>query len=351
MSGKFEFGISTFADVLPDPHTGKIISQAERIRQVVEEIALADKLGVDFFGVGEHHRPDFAASAPAIILAAAATRTKQIRLGTAVTVLSTDDPIRVFQDFATIHAISKGRVELIVGRGAFTESFPLFGHSLNQYDVLFKERLDLLLKARDNEVVNWSGETRSDINNLGVYPRTETPLKISMALGGSPQTVIHAANEGLPVVLAILGGNLANFIQYSQLYRNKALENGYNITKLKFGVQSHGFVLGNSTEAAETFFPYLKLYRNKLLGERGYPPYTQKEFEAARSPENGLFVGSSSEVANKILLLREYLGIDRFIIQFTGTMPPELVKRTIKVYATEVIPLVRQAIELEQQNH
>ncbi|MBX2925719.1 MAG: LLM class flavin-dependent oxidoreductase [Chitinophagaceae bacterium] len=347
MAKKFEFGISTFADVMPDPHTGKTISQAERIRQVVDEIVLADELGIDFYGVGEHHRADFAASAPAIILAAAAGKTKSIRLGTAVTVLSTDDPIRVYQNFATLDAISNGRAELIVGRGAFTETFPLFGYDLGQYDLLFKERIDLLLKARDNEFVTWSGKTRSPIRNLGVYPRTEKPLNITMALGGTKQTVINAARLGLPVVLAVLGGYLPNFGQYGQLYRHVAQESGHDISKLKFGVQSHGFVLGNSKEAADSFFPYAELYRNRLWSERGFPPFTRYEFDNARAPGNGLFVGSPHEVADKILLLRAHLGIDRFIIQFTGTMPPGLVKEAIRVYATQVVPLVNKALENE----
>ena len=243
MKKNIEFGISTFADVMPDPHTGVTISQAERIRQVVDDILLSDELGIDFYGVGEHHRKEFAVSSPAIVLAAAAGKTKHITLGSAVSVLSTSDPIRVYQDFATIDAISNGRAELLVGRGAFTESFPLFGFDLNQYDLLFDERLELLLKARDKEFVTWSGKTRSPIDNLGVYPRTEKPLNISMALGGSRSTVIKAAKLGLPVVLAMLGGNIVDFSNYAKLYRAVAQESGHDSDKLKFSVHAHGFVL------------------------------------------------------------------------------------------------------------
>ena len=346
MKKKVEFGISTFADVMPDPHTGLTISQAERIRQVVDDIVLADKLGVDFYGVGEHHRKEFAVSSPAIVLAAAAGKTKHITLGSAVSVLSTSDPVRVYQDFATIDAISNGRTELLVGRGAFTESFPLFGFDLNQYDLLFDERLELLLKARDNEFVTWSGKTRSPINNLGIYPRTEKPLNISMALGGTRSTVIKAAKLGLPVVLAMLGGNIVDFSNYEKLYRVVAQESGHDSDKLKFSVHAHGFVLSDNKETADTFFPYLQYYRNHLLGERGFPPYTREEFDYARSAGQGLFVGGPEEVADKILLLRKHLNIDRFIIQMPlATMPHDIVKEAIRVYATKVIPLVREKIE------
>lgn len=346
MKKKIEYGISTFADVMPDPHTGRTISQAERIRQVVDDIVLADKLGVDFYGVGEHHRREFAASSPAIVLAAAAGKTNHITLGSTVTVLSTSDPIRVYQDFATIDAISDGRAELLVGRGAFTESFPLFGFDLNLYDLLFDERLELLLKARDNEFVTWSGKTRSPIDNLGVYPRTEKPLNISMALGGSRSTVIKAAKLGLPVVLAMLGGNIVDFSNYAKFYRAVAQESGHDSDKLKFSVHAHGFVLNNSKETADTFFPYIQHYRNHLLGERGFPPYTRSDFDYARSSGQGLFVGGPEEVADKITLLINHLNIDRFIIQMPlATMPHDIVKEAIGVYATKVIPLVKEKIE------
>jgi probable LLM family oxidoreductase len=348
MKKNIEFGISTFADVMPDPHTGVTISQAERIRQVVDDIVLADETGVDFYGVGEHHRPEFAVSSPAIVLAAAAGKTQHITLGSAVTVLSTSDPIRVYQDFATLDAISNGRAELLVGRGAFTESFPLFGFDLNQYDLLFDERLELLLKVRDNEFVTWTGTTRSPIDNLGVYPRTEKPLNISMALGGSRSTVIKAAKLGLPVVLAMLGGNIVDFNNYAKLYRAVAQESGHDSDKLKFSVQAHGFVLNDNKETAETFFPYIQYYRNHLLGERGFPPYTRNEFDYARSAGQGLFVGGPEEVSDKIMLLIKHLNIDRFIIQMPlATMPHDIVKEAIGVYASKVIPLVKEKIEAE----
>ncbi|MGB4575348.1 MAG: LLM class flavin-dependent oxidoreductase, partial [Paludibacter sp.] len=248
----------------------------------------------------------------------------------------------------TIDAISNGRAELLVGRGAFTESFPLFGFDLNQYDLLFDERLELLLKARDNEFVTWKGKTRSPIDNLGVYPRTEKPLNISMALGGSRSTVIKAAKLGLPVVLAMLGGNIADFSNYATLYRAVAQESGHDSDQLKFSVQAHGFVLNDNKETADAFFPYIQYYRNHLLGERGFPPYTRNEFDYARSAGQGLFVGGPEEVADKILLLRKHLNIDRFIIQMPlATMPHDIVKEAFNVYATKVIPLVREKIEAE----
>ncbi|SDH47972.1 LLM class flavin-dependent oxidoreductase [Mucilaginibacter gossypii] len=346
MQKKFELGITTFADVMPDPHTGITISHAERIRQVVDEIVLADELGLDFYGVGEHHRADFAASAPAIILAAAAGKTKHITLGTAVSVLSTTDPIRLYQEFATIDAISHGRSELLVGRGGFTESFPLFGYELSQYEKLFDEHLDLLLQARDNEFVTWQGQTRSGIRHLGIYPRTEKPLSISMALGGSRSTIIKAGKKGLPAVLAVLGGRLPDFAQYGQLYRDTAVQSGHDPGKMKFSVHAHGFVLSDGKEAEETFFPYIAYYRSSLMSGRGLPPYSRYDYDGGRSPEGAIFVGGPQEVADKILLLRKHLGIDRFFIQMpVATMPHDLVLKAIKAYATEVAPRVRAGIQ------
>lgn len=343
---KFEFGISTFVETTRDPITGVLISHEERIRQIIEEIVLADQVGLDFYGVGEHHRPDFAASAPAIILAGAATVTKQITLGSAVTVLSSDDPVRVYQDFATIDALSHGRSELMAGRGSFTESFPLFGYDLDQYNILFTEKLDLLLKIRDNEVVSWQGKTRAPIDEIGIYPRTSKPIQISIAVGGTTQSVIRAAKLGLPIVFAIIGGNPLAFNQLIQLYKHVATESGHDLDKLKISVHSHGFIMEDGQQAADVFYPYAHFYLNKLGKERGWAPYTKDSYEAAKSKHGALFVGSPEEVAEKIVLMRKNLGIDRFIIHTPiATMNHDLVMNSIRLFGTRVVPLVRKAIE------
>lgn len=342
-----EIGITTFVETTPDVETGKVISHAERIREVVEEIVLADQVGLDVFGVGEHHRKDYAASAPAVILAAAASQTNRIRLTSAVTVLSSDDPVRVFQEFATLDAISNGRAEIMAGRGSFIESFPLFGYDLKDYDELYNEKLDLLLKIRESEMVTWSGEHRAAIQNRGVYPRpVQDPLPVWIASGGTPQSVARAGVLGLPLVLAIIGGSPLQFAPLVQLYKNAAKQAGHDVSKLTVASHSHGFVGESTDSAVEKFFPSTQAAMNVLGRERGWGPYTRATFDNARSLEGALYVGDAKTVAEKIIFLRKNVGITRFMLHVpVGSMPHQEVLKAIELLGKEVAPLVRAEIE------
>jgi probable LLM family oxidoreductase len=341
-----EIGISTFVETTPDAETGKTISHAERIREVVEEIILADRVGLDVFGVGEHHRQDFAASSPAVILAAAAPQTKRIRLTSAVTVLSSADPVRVFQEFATLDGISNGRAEIIAGRGSFIESFPLFGYDLNDYDTLFEEKLDLLLKIRASEKVTWSGKHRPGINNLGVYPRpVQQPLPVWIGSGGNSESVIRAGLLGLPLVLAIIGGRPVQFAPLVQLYKKAAAHAGHDISRLSIASHSHGFIAEDNEAAANKFFPSTQRVMNIIGRERGWGHYDRVAYDAARSPEGALYVGDPDTVANKIIDLHRNVGMTRFMLHVPlGTMPHAEVMRAIELLGTEVAPKVRATL-------
>ena len=341
-----EIGVSTFVETTPDVQTGEVISHAQRIRDVVEEIVLADQVGLDVYGVGEHHRKGYAASSPAIILAAAAAQTKRIRLTSAVTVLSSADPVRVFQDFATLDGISNGRAEIMAGRGSFIESFPLFGFDLEHYDELFDEKLELLLKIRASEKVTWSGVHRSAINDLGVYPRpVQDPLPVWIGSGGNSESVIRAGLLGLPLVLAIIGGSPIQFAPLVELYKKAAAHAGHNAALLPVASHSHGFIAEDAQIAADTFFPSTQHSMNKLGRERGWGPYTRASFDAARSFDGALYVGDPETVANKIIYLRKEVGITRFLLHVpVGTMPHDDVMRAIELLGTEVAPRVREEI-------
>jgi probable LLM family oxidoreductase len=341
-----EIGISTFVETTPDVVTGEVISHAQRIREVVEEIVLADQVGLDVFGVGEHHREDFAASSPAIILAAAASQTKKIRLTSAVTVLSSDDPVRVFQDFATLDAISNGRAEIMAGRGSFVESFPLFGYDLKDYDELFEENLELLLEIRDSEKVTWRGGHRPAIQNRGVYPRpVQNPLPVWIGSGGNSQSVSRAGTLGLPLVLAIIGGRPLQFEPLVRLYKRAASKAGHDVSKLTIASHSHGFIAEDNEVAADTFFPSTQYVMNKLGRERGWGPYDRSSYDFARSLEGALYVGDPKTVAEKIIYLRKNVGITRFMLHVPlGTMPHEHVMRTIELLGKEVAPRVREEV-------
>ncbi|MCA1322238.1 LLM class flavin-dependent oxidoreductase [Bacillus tianshenii] len=342
-----ELGISTFVETTPDPITGEVISHAQRIREVVEEIVLADQVGLDVFGVGEHHREDFAASSPAMLLAAAASQTKRIRLTSAVTVLSSADPVRVFQDFATLDAISNGRAEIMAGRGSFIESFPLFGFDLKDYDELFEENLELLLKIRESEKVTWRGGHRSAIHNLGVYPRpVQNPLPVWIGSGGNAESVVRAGMLGLPLVLAIIGGSPEHFKPLVKLYKRAASRAGHDVAKLPVASHSHGFVAESSEVAADKFFPSTQYVMNKLGRERGWGRYERATFDAARSFDGALYVGDPDTVAEKIIHLRKNVGITRFMIHIpVGTMPHADVMNAIELFGKEVAPKVREAVE------
>lgn len=342
-----EIGISTFVETTPDPQTGEVISHAQRLREVVEEIILADQVGLDVFGVGEHHRNDFAASSPAIVLAAAAPQTKRIRLTSAVTVLSSADPVRVFQDFSSLDGISNGRAEIMAGRGSFIESFPLFGYDLKDYDELFDEKLDLLLKLTQSERVTWSGKHRPAINDIGIYPRpVQDPLPVWIGSGGNTESVIRAGLLGLPLVLAIIGGSPLQFAPLVQLYKRAATQAGHDVSKLTVGSHSHGFIAEDTETAADKFFPSTQQVMNVLGRERGWGPYTRRSFEQARSFEGALYVGDSDTVAEKIIHLRKNVGITRFMLHVpVGSMPHADVMRAIELLGTEVAPKVRDEVD------
>ncbi|MEK5478544.1 LLM class flavin-dependent oxidoreductase [Paenibacillus sp. FSL R5-0407] len=341
-----EIGISTFVETTPDVQTGETISHAQRLREVVEEIVLADRVGLDVFGVGEHHRKDYAASSPTLVLAAAATQTKWIRLTSAVTVLSSDDPVRVFQDFATLDGLSNGRAEIMAGRGSFIESFPLFGYDLNDYEELFEEKLDLLLRLRESEKVTWSGNHRPAIQDLGVYPRpVQDPLPVWIGSGGNTESVIRAGLLGLPLVLAIIGGRPTQFAPLVQLYKKAAAQAGHDVSKLPVASHSHGFVGEDTASAADKFFPSTQAAMNVIGRERGWGHYSRASFDAARSLEGALYVGDPETVAQKIIHLRKNVGITRFMLHCPlGTMPHEDVMRSIELLGTEVAPRVREEI-------
>ncbi|MFC6334017.1 LLM class flavin-dependent oxidoreductase [Paenibacillus septentrionalis] len=341
-----ELGISTFVETNPDPKTGELISHAERIRQVVEEIVLADKVGLDVYGVGEHHRKDYAASSPATILAAAAARTTNIRLTSAVTVLSSDDPVRVYQQFATVDAISNGRAEIMAGRGSFIESFPLFGYDLSDYDELFDEKLELLLKLTKEEIVNWEGHHRPSIKGRGVYPRpVQDPLPVWIGSGGNQQSVARAGILGLPLVLAIIGGSPYHFAPLVELYKRAADRSGHDAKKLPVASHSHGFIADTMELAAEQFYPSTAAVMNQLGKERGWSPYTRQTYDYARSVEGALYVGDPEYVAKKIINLRKHVGITRFMLHMPlGTMPHEQVMHGIELYGKVVAPIVREEI-------
>ena len=332
-----ELGLYTFADVGPQ------IDPAQRLRNLLEEAELADQVGLDVFGVGEHHRPDYAVSSPAVVLAAAAERTKDIRLTSAVTVLSSDDPVRVFQDFATLDLLSGGRAEIMAGRGSFIESFPLFGYDLNDYDELFAEKLDLLLKLREAERVTWSGKHRAPLDEAGVYPRPiQDPLPVWIAVGGTPQSGVRAAVLGLPLAIAIIGGQPTRFAPLGRLYRDAASQAGHDPARLPISINSHAYVAETSQQASDEYFPTYSAMMNRIGRERGWSAMTREQFEAGRSPRGALVVGSPEDVAEKILFQQELFTHQRFMAQISvGMMAHEKVMRAIELFGTEVAPAVR----------
>jgi probable LLM family oxidoreductase len=339
---QLELGLDTFGDVT-EGADGRLLSQAQVLRNVVEEAALADALDIDFIGLGEHHRPDLAISAPEVVLAAIASRTKRIRLGSSVTVLSTDDPVRVFQRFATLNAISNGRAEVILGRGSFTESFPLFGFDLRQYDLLFEERLNLFVELLKQEPVTWRGKTRAPLINQRVYPEVEGTLKTWVGVGGSPESVVRAAHYGLPLMLAIIGGPAVRFLPYVELYR-RALDE-MKKPKLPIGLHSPGYVADTDALAKEEFWPHYKKFRDRIGAERGWGPMGRDEFEQEIA-HGALYVGAPETVAKKIVATVRALGVARFDMKYSaGTLPHEKMMHCIDLYGRKVIPLVRDMMK------
>lgn len=340
-----ELGIMSFADMRPDTETGAGINAGQRLRDLMEEIKLADELGLDVFGIGEHHRPDYAVSSPATILAAAAVLTRNIRLSSAVTVLSSDDPVRVYQQFATVDLLSTGRAEIMAGRGSFIESFPLFGHDLRDYDDLFTEKLDLLLQLCKGGKINWKGKHRPALANQGVYPQShQVPMPVWIAAGGTPASAVRAARLGLPLVLAIIGGMPEQFVPFINLYKETALKQGTAPADLRFCVNNHVFIAEESQEAADSFYPYYAEMMNRVGGERGWPPLTRSQYDGLRSPRGALMVGSVQQVIDKILYEHELFGHTRFLAQASiGTVPHKLIMRSIELFGAKVAPAVRKA--------
>jgi probable LLM family oxidoreductase len=347
-----ELGVYTFADISPDAKAQGAIGVRQRLRNLMEEIELADKVGLDVFGVGEHHRSDYAVSAPQIVLAAAAERTKRIKLTSAVTVLSSDDPVRVYQQFSTIDLLSGGRAEIMAGRGSFIESFPLFGYDLNDYDELFSEKLELLLNIRDNDCVTWRGRHRAPLKDQPVYPRPERKLPIWIGVGGNPPSVVRAAKLGLPMALAIIGGMPERFAPFAELYRETAQRAGHDPSKLPLGINSHGFVAADSSTAADIFFPSYAEVMSRIGRERGWPPTTRQQFESSRTLRGALLVGSPEEVIEKILFQHKIFGHQRFLIQMSlGLISHDKVLESIELFGTKVAPIVREEVARREKEN
>jgi probable LLM family oxidoreductase len=334
-------GLDTFGDVTEGPD-GRLLPYPEVIRNVVAEGVLADEVGLDFFGIGEHHRDDFAVSAPEVVLAAIAARTERIRLGSAVTVLSSDDPVRVYQRFAELHAISGGRAEVILGRGSFTESFPLFGYELSDYERLFAEKIELFVALLDEGPVTWSGTVRPGLSAQQVYPKTGDRIRTWLGVGGSPESVVRAAHFGLPLTLAIIGGDPARFRPYVDLY-HRALDQ-YGRDRLPIAVHSPGYIAATDEQARDEYWPHHERMVGRIGRERGWPPPTRDSYEGEVA-SGALHVGSPETVAAKIARTVEVLGIDRFDLKYSaGTLPHELSMNTIRLYGEEVAPRVRELL-------
>jgi probable LLM family oxidoreductase len=339
-----ELGLYTFAELTPDPRTGHAVTPEQRLRNLLEEAALADELGLDVYGVGEHHRPEFAVSAPGVVLAAVAERTRRIRLTSAVNVISSDDPVRVFQEFATLDLLSGGRAEIMAGRGSFIESFPLFGYDLRLYDELFAEKLELLLRLRESERVTWEGGHRAPIDGRGVYPRPlQDPLPVWIAVGGTPESAVRAGSLGLPMALAIIGGLPERFTPFLELHRRAAREAGHG--RVPVSINSHGFIAETKERAIELSYPSAAAAMNRIGRERGWPPLGRADYEGAATLRGANFVGSPEDVAEKILFQHELFNHDRFLLQLSvGSMPHPDLLRAIELYGTEVAPVVRAEV-------
>lgn len=344
-----EIGIDSFAAAMFDNETGANLSNVNSIGLLLERMEHADQVGLDIFGIGEHHRKEFLDSAPTMILAAAASRTKRIRLTSAVTVLSAADPVRVFQNFATLDLISKGRAEMVVGRGSFTESFPLFGLNLQDYDELFSEKLDLLLNIRKNETVNWSGRFRPALKNQAIYPRPlQNPIPIWVGVGGTPQSFVRAGTLGLPLMVAIIGGETHRFRPLVDLYREAGRRAGHAPDQLKVGLHSLGYVAKTRQQAIDDFYPGYAKHFTKIGKERGWPPVTKASFDALIGPQGALIVGGPEEVAEKIVRHSQALGgISRVSIQMdNAALPQDKLLQAIEILGTQVSPLVKEKMSL-----
>lgn len=345
-SRRFEIGLYSFAELTADPRTGHTISPAERLDNLLESIVLADQVGLDVFGLGEHHRPDFVSSAPAVILAAAAARTQSIRLSSAVTVLSSDDPVRVFQQFATLDLLSHGRAEIMAGRGSFIESFPLFGYDLQDYSTLFSEKLELLIQLRDRERVTWTGRHRAALDDQAVYPRPyQARLPLWVAVGGTPESVVRAGRLGLPLAIAIIGGMPERFAPLVDLYYRAAERAGHDRSQLSVSINSHGHIAADAGQARDEAFPVFAAIMDKIGRERGWPPMSRQQFDASCTLRGANFVGDPDAIVEKILFQHELFGHDRLLLQLgVGTLPHRQMLRAIELLGTRVAPVVRREL-------
>ena len=341
-----ELGIGMFGDLSFDPATGKPREAKLKLHEILEQIKLADEVGLDVFGLGEHHRADYAVSTPEIVLAAAASITKNIKLTSTVTVLSSAEPVKVYQDFSTIDLISNGRAEIAVGRGSFIESFPLFGYNLKDYDLLFEEKLDLLLNINNNEVVNWKGKLRAPLVNQTVLPRATNngQLPIWIAVGGTPESVLRAARLGLPLIVAIIGGMPAQFKPLIDFYKSEYVKNGHDVSKMQIGIHSHSFISNDETTTADYYFNYAS-QMDRIGADRGWSAYTKSQYDGGRSKEGALFIGDAAEVTDKILYMHELFGITRFIGHMdVGDPSHAKMMKSIEIFGKEIAPAVRKAL-------
>ncbi|MFV0190768.1 MULTISPECIES: LLM class flavin-dependent oxidoreductase [unclassified Empedobacter] len=338
-----ELGIGMFGDLHIDPKTGYTQTPQQRMSEIIEEVKLMDEIGLDFFGIGEHHRPDYAVSSPEIILAALSTVTKNIKLGSAVSVISSTDPVKLYQDFASVDNLSNGRAEIMAGRGSFIESFPLFGYDLNDYDALFDEKLRLLLDLNKNEVINWRGKFRMPIINQSVYPKpVQEKLPIWIAVGGTKSSIVRAATLGLPIIFAIIGGNPADFNYLFEIYKQVYIENGHDIKTMQIGVHMHSFFGEDSEKIAEEYFPIYGAQMNRIGASRGWPKYTKPQFDYGRSTNGHLFVGDASLAVDRILKYQEMFGLTRFSAHMDVGAPNHLdMMKSIEIFGKDILPKVK----------
>lgn len=340
-----ELGIYSFGDMGKDPISGEYIDAGQRLRNLLEEIQLADQLGLDVFALGEHHREEYSVSSPALVLAAAASQTNNIKLSSAVTVLSSDDPVRVYQQFASLDLISGGRAEIMAGRGSFIESFPLFGYDLDDYDELFSEKLELLVKVNKNEIVDWKGKMRPEIDHKGIYPRASKELPIWVAIGGTPASVVRAAQKNLHMALAIIGGEPARFAPFVKYYREALAASGHDVSKSRVGINSMGFIADDSQDAANIFYPSYAAAMTKIGKERGWGPTNREQYEWLRMPKGCLLVGSPQQVIDKLLYQYELFGNNRFLMQMcVGVLPHHKMMKSIELYGTKVLPVIKKEL-------
>ncbi|AYL96086.1 LLM class flavin-dependent oxidoreductase [Mucilaginibacter celer] len=343
-----ELGISTFGEVHPDGTSGKAVNAHKRVQELLEEVKLADEVGLDVYAFGEHHRPDFVISAPEILISAAAAITKNIRLSSSVTVLSSADPVRTFQNFATADLVSGGRVEMIAGRGSFIESFPLFGFDLNDYDALFTEKLEMFLQINKQEIVSWKGNFRAPVRNQGVYPRPLQPeIPVWIGVGGTPASAKRAGALGLPMIIAILGSAPKHFVTFVELYRESAAKAGHDLSKLQLGISSQFYVAENSQQAADEFYPSYEALMTRVGRDRGWSPMTRDQFEYLRD-FGPLVVGDPQQAIDKIMAQYELFGNTRFVAQLvTGFTPHKDILKAIEIYGTKIAPVVRRETALK----